>query len=150
MAEIKLMFNFGLRRPPSPVENPASPAEIASCRSGPPLRRYVWSHHKNTGFPSRVNHATADYTSPDGKQFIFSLGGYHSSPEDRAKAAKSSIIDRSSQFRTGEIDMHRMDVGMSAPAHLCVIRSIMYIRWTLCIHVYSLVCSHRNTHLGAS
>lgn len=106
------MFSFqGPRRPPSPVENPPSQADIASCRAGPPTRCYVWNHYKNTGFPSRVNHATAAYTAPDGKPYIFSLGGYHASPAERAKVVKGPQRDRSPVFHTGEIDMHCMDVG---------------------------------------
>lgn len=115
MAEIKMMFSFqGPRRPPSPVENPPSAAEIASCRSEPPSRCFVWSHYKNTGFPSRVNHATAAYTAPNGKSYIYSLGGYHASAEERAKAAKSGLSDHSPTFHTGEIDLHCMDVGKCA------------------------------------
>ena len=118
MAEIKMMFNFqGPRRPPSPVENPPSAAEIASCRSEKPSRRYVWSHYENTGFPSRVNHATSAYTTRDGKSYIFSLGGYHASAEEREKAVKSGQSEYSPTFHTGEIDLHVMDVGKAT----CVI-----------------------------
>lgn len=109
-----MMFSFGqgARRPPSPVENPPSAAEIASCRSEPPTRRYVWNHYKNTGFPSRVNHATAAYTAKNGKSYIYSLGGYHASPEEREKGLKASHADAATTvFHTGEIDIHVMDVG---------------------------------------
>ena len=102
-----------IRPPPVEAPLPLSAAEEAKRRPEPAKKCFVWSEYKSSGFPSRVNHACAAYTAKDGSRYMYSIGGYHASEEERAK---SKAEDESSpHFNTGPIDVYRMDVGTFKP-----------------------------------
>ena len=66
--------NYKLIRPP-PVEPPLplSAAEEGKRHPEPAKKCFVWSEYKESGFSSRVNHATVPYISPEGKRYMYSI-----------------------------------------------------------------------------
>ena len=118
MAEFQMYLpRLGMPERPPSIESPVplSAAEEAKRRPEPAKKCFVWSEYKNSGFPSRVNHSTASYTAMDGSRYMYSIGGYHASEEDRAKTKEED--DSSPHFSTGPIDVHRMDVGTYVHVH---------------------------------
>ena len=99
-----------IRPPPVEPPVPLSAVEEARRRPEPPVRKFVWSKYEDSGFPSRVNHATASCRGSDGRDYVYSIGGFHSSDEEREARL---LNDLSPDFRTGPIDVHRLDVGKS-------------------------------------
>lgn len=98
-------------RPPQ-VEppDPVSAAEEARRRPEPSVRRFVWSLYPQCGFSSRVNHSTAVARSAkDGRLYLFSIGGFHATDEEKEKRLKSDAD--AAPFNTGPIDIHCMDTG---------------------------------------
>ncbi len=91
--------------PPIEHPHPISAAEEAKRRPEPAKKCFVWSKYEDSGFPSRVNHACAAYTAKDGTRYMYSIGGYHASPDERARE------ELNPQFHTGPIDVHRLDIG---------------------------------------
>ena len=122
-------------RPP-PVEEPVplSAAEESRRRPEPPVKRFVWTKYEDTGFPSRVNHATVACKGVGGRNYIYSIGGFHSSDEERERRLIEQPDD-SPYFKTGPIDVYCMDVGKSGCGH-CDISISIYIS----IYRYMCVC----------
>ena len=113
MAEFQ-MFLPRLDQPirPRPVEPPLplSAAEEAKRRPEPAKKCFVWSEYKESGFSSRVNHATVPYISPEGKRYMYSIGGYHATEDERTKHLLEG--DPTPFFHTGPIDVNCLDLGM--------------------------------------
>lgn len=103
-------------RPPQ-VEPPAplSAAEEARRRPDPSVRRFVWSKYEESGFPSRVNHATVTcLNANDSREYVYSIGGFHSSDQEREQRL---MEDNPPEFHTGPIDIHCMDMGKERVGH---------------------------------
>ena len=81
------------------------------------LRRFVWSHFPECGFPGRVNHS-AVVARKDGINYMYSLGGFHATDEER--------IETLPEFGSGPIDILCMDIGKYI-LYLCMAKpSIIY------------------------
>jgi hypothetical protein len=106
---------------PPPIEPPVPipAAEDARRRPDPPIRRFVWSQYLQSGFPNRVNHATAVCRASDGRDYMYSIGGFHSSDEERAARLISEEIPH---FHTGPIDIHKLDIASRVWQNVTVIR----------------------------
>ena len=72
-------------------------------------RRYFWSHHTESGFPNRVNHAVAVCGDPSGDYSLYSLGGYHADDDERTVIQADTM--GGPFFRSSPIDVHCLDVG---------------------------------------
>ena len=73
------------------------------------VRRFVWSQYPDCGFPFRVNHCSVIASNgTDGRDYMYSIGGFHESDEEKEKRI---MLDENPYFKTGPIDMYRMDIG---------------------------------------
>lgn len=113
-----------IRLPRIEPEVPLPPAEEARRRPEPPMKRFVWSKYEDSGFPSRVNHATAHCRGSDGCDYVYSIGGFHSSDDERAKRAAQ---ESSPYFKTGPIDVYKLDVGKKTKSVFAFFKSILAI-----------------------
>ena len=85
-------------------------------------RRFMWSKWEHSGFPEKVNHAVASWTSDsDQSHFMYAIGGF----EGRGNV-KRGFEDWND---LGEIplDMVRLDVGKSDIIGLIVCRNLSQI-----------------------
>ncbi|XP_003391324.2 PREDICTED: kelch domain-containing protein 3-like [Amphimedon queenslandica] len=110
-----------IRPPQVEPPDPVSAAEEARRRPRPPERCFFWTEYPESGFPSRVNHSTAvARNGKDGKCYVYSIGGFHASDEEKERRAKAE--NDPSPFNTGPIDIHCMDVETRKWAKVDVIR----------------------------
>ena len=72
-------------------------------------RKFFWSHHVESGFPNRVNHAVSSCQDLNGDAYLHSLGGYHADDDERTVIQADTI--GGPFFRRSPIDVHCLDVG---------------------------------------